>query len=147
MDINTCFATTEAYRGLALYSHIIPAVATLILGIFAYVRAQNRLNAKLFFSFSLVFATWLIGDMVVWTADSYNLVAALWAPLDLIEITFFLLLFAFVYADLFPKKLPPWFNPALLLAAGIPFVLTVLGKSVFELNQPMCEMLNNRFLE
>ena len=147
MDINTCFATTEAYRGLALYSHIIPAVATLILGIFAYVRAQNRLNAKLFFSFSLVFATWLIGDMVVWTADSYNLVAALWAPLDLIEITFFLLLFAFVYADLFPGRLPNWLNATLILAVSLPFVLTVLGMSVLEFYQPQCEMLNNRLLE
>ncbi len=147
MDVNTCFATTDAYRDLALYSHLIPAVATLILGLFAYLRAESRLKAGLFFCFSLVFAAWLIGDLVVWTADSYYLVAALWAPLDLIEISFFLLLFAFVYADLFPETLPRWFNPTLILVAGIPFALTILGQSVLEFNQPQCEMLNNRFLE
>ncbi|MEK7480006.1 MAG: HAMP domain-containing sensor histidine kinase [Patescibacteria group bacterium] len=147
MDINTCFATTEAYRSLALYSHLIPAIAAFVLGFFAYVRAPSRLKAAFFFCFSLAFAAWLLGDVVVWTANSYHLVAALWAPLDLLEITFFLLLFGFVYVDLFPKKLPQWFNPALLIAAGIPFILTVLGKSVYELNQPVCEMLNNRFLE
>ena len=147
MDINTCFATTESYRDLALYSHLIPAVATLILGFFAYLRAPSRTKAAFFFSFSLAFAAWLLADMFVWTADSYHLVAALWAPLDFIEITFFLLLFSFVYVDLYPGKLPSWFTPNLLLVAGIPFVITILGKSVFEMNQPMCEMLNNRFLE
>ena len=124
-----------------------PAIAAFVLGFFAYVRAPSRLKAAFFFCFSLAFAAWLLGDVVVWTANSYHLVAALWAPLDLLEITFFLLLFGFVYVDLFPKKLPQWFNPALLIAAGIPFILTVLGKSVYELNQPVCEMLNNRFLE
>ena len=77
MDINTCLATTAEYRNLALYSHLIPAAATLVLGIFAYLRAKNREKAGYFFVFSIALAMWLVSDMLVWTLDSYHLVAAL----------------------------------------------------------------------
>ena len=147
MDINTCFATTEAYRNLALYSHLIPALAVLVLGIFAYLRAPNRLKAATFFAFSLAFAAWLVGDLIVWTSDSYNIVAAFWAPLDLIEIIFFLLIFVFALSDFSGNALGRGASWLLIAAAGVPFYLTVTGQSVYELYHPVCEMLNNRFLE
>jgi len=147
MDVNTCFATTEAYRSLALYSHLVPAAATIILGIFAFLRAQNRLKAEIFFAFSLAFATWLAGDLIVWISNPYDIVAAFWAPLDLAEIAFFLLIFAFAASDILGKPLSRSYNIFILLSASIPLYLTLAGQSVYELNQPVCEMLNNRFLE
>ncbi len=106
MDINTCLATTAPYRDLALYSHLIPALATAVLGLFAYWKAINREKANYFFAFSIAFALWLFCDMLIWTQNSYHLVAALWVPMDLIEISFFLLLFGFICVDLFPAGRP-----------------------------------------
>lgn len=147
MDINTCLATTDAYRDLALFSHIIPAFATLILGIFAFWRAQNRTKAAYFFAFSLALCAWLIGDLIVWTANPYDVVAAFWAPLDLAEITFFLLLLGFIIVDLHPGKIPRYVALALVVAALAPFYTTITGQSVHELYHPECEMLNNRTIE
>lgn len=146
MDINTCLVTTEGYRELALYSHLIPAFATLTLGIFAYLRALNRLKATLFFCFSAAFTLWLVADLVVWAANPYGIVATFWAPLDYIEIVFFLLLFGFVVIDLFPKGIPAWMSPLLILAAITPFAITMVGKAVLDMDQPNCEMIGNDFL-
>lgn len=147
MDLNTCLATTDPYRALALYSHLIPALATLILGTFAFWRAQNRQKAAFFFGFSLAFAAWLFGDLIVWTSNPYSVVAAFWAPLDFIEISFFLLLFGFIFTDLYTRSFPRWLALLLLSAAAVPFFFTVTGQSVHEFYQPECEMLNNRALE
>lgn len=147
MDFNTCLATTEAYRDLALYSHVIPALATLILGVFAYLRAPDRLKAGYFLCFSIVFAAWLVGDLIVWTSDPYNIVAAFWAPLDFTEITFFLLIFAFLVIELSRRTLSLALTISILLAVSVPLFFTTLGQSVHELYLPECEMLNNRFLE
>jgi signal transduction histidine kinase len=146
MDINTCFATTDAYRGLALYSHLIPALATLVLGIFAFIRAENRVKASLFLSFTVIFTLWLVGDLVNWMSNDYDIVAATWAPLDFLNIAFFLLLGCFVYADLYPGGLPRWYAHAVLLTAVLPFLITLTGQAVYEMYLAQCEMIGNEFL-
>lgn len=144
MDINTCLATTESYRALALYSHLIPAVATFVLGLFAYLRAQNRTKAAYFLAFASMLTVWLIADLVVWTSDGYAVVAAFWEPLDYVEILFFLLLFNFIIVDLYPRLVR--FLPLLLAATVVPFAITFSGDAVFEMNQSVCEMVGNDFL-
>ncbi len=146
MDINTCLATTDSLRPLALYSHLIPALATAVLGVFAYLRAEDRRKALFFFAFSALFALWLTLDVVVWTSDSYHLVAAAWSPLDFIEIGFFLLLFGFVCLDLIPARWHRYLTPALLIAAALPFFITLTGQAVIEMYQPWCEMTGSRVL-
>lgn len=145
MDINTCFATTEGYRALALYSHLIPAVATFILGLFAYLRAHDTTKAVYFLGFASMLTTWLISDLVVWTSNAYPVVAAFWEPLDFVEILFFLLLFGFIVTDLFPKK-TKYLPLVLVAAAAIPFWITLTGNAVLEMNQAVCEMVGNDFL-
>lgn len=119
MDVNTCLATTAEYRNLALYSHLIPALATVVLGIFAFLRAQNRFKANFFLSFTIVLALWLTGDLINWISNDYHLVAATWAPLDYLSIVFFLLLGCFVYVDLKPDRFPPWLTTAILALAYV----------------------------
>ncbi len=146
MDINTCLATTAEVRTLALYSHIIPALATMILGLFVLANAQSRLKANAFFLFTATFSIWLIADLINWNTNSYALLAATWAPLDYINIVFFLLLFYFVYIDLHPTPMHPGLGWLLLIAGAAPFFITASGNAVSEFIQPVCEMGNNEFL-
>lgn len=147
MDLNTCYATTESMRNLALYSHLIPASAILLLAGFVLWKSVNRLKAWTFASFCGTFSLWLLSDLVIWMANNYHLVAALWAPIDFVEIIFFLLLFEFVCIDLFPEKRPRWLSPFILVAALVPFLTTVTGQSVLGLEQSVCEMVNNEFIQ
>jgi len=145
MDINTCQATTEVYRELALYSHLIPAIATLVLGIFAFVKAPNRSKATYFLAFAAALTAWLVFDLVVWTSNNYSIVAAFWEPLDYFEILFFLLLAGFIVYDLFPQW-SRFAQPILLIGAIFPLIVTFFGDAVFEMNQPVCEMVGNNAL-
>ena len=146
MDINTCFATTDYIRDLALYSHLIPITATMILGLFAVFRAKDKYKAFAFFGFTSTFALWLTFDLINWTLNDYNVVATTWAPLDYINIIFFLTLLYFVLSDFLIEKLSQWANWLIILSAVIPFAITVSGNAVFEMNQPFCEMSGNEFL-
>lgn len=143
MDANSCFLGTEGLRDLALYSHMIPAIATLVLGIFALLRAPDRRKASIFFSFTVAFSLWLVADMVNWVVNDYYWVAATWAPLDYINIVFFLLLLCFVYYDVFERLSSRLFMGSIGLAAVIPFFITASGNAVYEFNQPVCEMIGN----
>lgn len=144
-DVSTCLLTTETYRDLALYSHAIPAAATLVLGIFTFVYAADRRKASIFFAFTLALALWLICDLVNWLADDYHIVAATWAPLDFLEITAFLTLLVFVIVDLFPRA-PRWIPWAAFMPALPPLALTFAGQAVHEMYHAQCEMLGNEWL-
>src|SRR3989344_3297811 len=100
--INTCYETTSSSRVIANYSHIIPVVLSLILGIFILIKARFNFFSKVFFSFIIVFSLWLLGDWVIWTSNKYNLIYALWAPLDYIEIVFYVL--GLYFALVFVRK-------------------------------------------
>lgn len=147
MDINTCAATTEGIRDLALYAHIIPSAAIVLLALFVLWKAPNRKKAWVFSGFCAAFAAWLLSALVIWTTNDYYLVAALWAPIDYVEIVFFLLLFWFVCIDLYPDALPRWLPAYIALAALPPLVITLAGRSVLGLDQTVCEMTNNEFVQ
>lgn len=144
MDFNSCYEGTLGLRDLALYSHAVPALAILVLGIFAFAYAMNRAKAAAFFAFSLTFAAWLSADLVNWMANNYQLVAATWAPLDYIEIAFFLLLLHFTIIDLLPD-VPTRYRWLIIAPAIVPLFITLSGNAVYDFNQPQCEMVGNEW--
>jgi len=143
MDVNTCLATTEAYRNLALYSHLVPALAILILGVFSRIKEPDRASAHYFFGFCLTFSIWLIFDAVVWLSNSYSIVGAFWEPLDFLEILAFALLVGFVASDLYPERLARVIPIFIATVTIPPLVTTLLGNAIYEMNQPVCEMVGN----
>jgi hypothetical protein len=103
--INTCFATTETLRDIAGYSHLIPAVLSLLLGTFIFVKAKYNLFSRVFLSFVIFFALWLIGDVIIWNSNNYNLVHSIWSMLDFIEIIFYVLSLYFVLVFIYEKDI------------------------------------------
>lgn len=145
--LNTCYSTTSDYRAIANYSHIIPVTLSLILAIFVLVKSKFNLFSKVFFAFIFSFSIWLIGDLIVWTQNDYNLVYASWAPLVFIEIVFYV--FGVYFALLFIKRsdITTLTKIPLFLMLVPPFIVTIMGLSVAGFNQPMCEAYNNSFLD
>lgn len=145
MDINTCFETTKDYHVVALYSHLIPAAIATFLSVFVLLRS-NSLLVKLFAFFTASFALWLLGDAVIWTVSDYNLVSFLWAPLDYINILFYLLGARFFVVLVRGKSVPRW-GKVLIVALALPaWWITVSNQSITQFDQTVCEALNNEFL-
>ncbi len=105
--INTCLETTANYRTIAYYSHLIPVAIALFLGFFVLIKSKYSLLSKIFLFFTASFSLWLIGDVITWTSNNYNFIVAVWAPLDYINVVFFLLA-AYFFIALVREKDIAW---------------------------------------
>ncbi len=147
MDINTCIATTAEVRSLSLYAHVAPALASLTLGWFAFRYAQVRSKAVLFFSFTILFAVWLLADLFVWNTNNYYAVSAVWSTLDYINVLFFLLLSWFIYIDFTKNRIFSYGVLGVsLLVLLPPLLLTLAGMAVTDFDQAVCELGNNQLM-
>ncbi len=132
---------------LAKYSHIIPVVLSIILGIFVLYKAKFNLFSKIFLSFVSVFSIWLIGDLITWTSVNYDLIYAVWSFLLNTEIAFYLLVLYFILVFITKKDLSVLLKSLIFLMFLPPLILTLLNNSTLGFYQPMCEALNNNFLD
>lgn len=144
--INTCFETTKDYHSIAYYSHLIPAAIILLLSFFVLFKTKFSRISKVFVFFSTLLSLWLIGDVVLWTVADYDIVSFAWAPLDYINILFYLFgAYFFIVLvleedigllakiGLFSLSLPAWF-------------ITFTNRSITVFDQTVCEAWNNPFL-
>lgn len=146
MDLNTCLATTSSYHAIAYYSHLIPVFITLILTSFILLKSRFSLIAKIFSFFTTAFCLWLIGDVIIWTGTDYNLINFLWAPLDYINIIFYLLGAYFFYSLVKGRDMPTTGKAAMLILTLPAWLLTFKNQSITSFNQPFCEAFNNPLL-
>ena len=131
---------------LANYSHLVPIVLSIFLAIFVMIKAKFNLFSKIFFAFVATFSVWLIGDLILWTFYNYDLIYASWAPLDLIEIIFYIFGLYFVLVFDNKKDISP-FKKVLLILLIIPALyLTITKQSVLGFDQSMCEAISSNFL-
>src|ERR1700749_1713385 len=86
--LNTCFATTNSYRLIASYSHLLSGAIMLAIGIFILIRDRKILSIS-FFIFLSYFIVWLFGDWITWTTNNYFLVNTWWSILDYLDIVGF----------------------------------------------------------
>lgn len=146
--LSSCFeASTVATRTIAAYSHIIPMVLSLLLVIFVYIKAKKSILSEILLFFIITFCFWLLGDLIIWTSNKYNLIYALWAPLLYIEVIFYILGLYFALVFVQKKDISVFFKIILFLISLPPLILTVMKYSVTGFFQPWCEAGNNNFLD
>jgi signal transduction histidine kinase len=131
---------------LANYSHIVPIILSVLLALFVFFRAKFNLFSKIFLFFVITFSTWLIGDLITWTFYNYDLIYASWAPLDFIEIIFYIIGLYFVLVFTNQQDISIFKKILLILLALPAFIITVTKQSVLGFNQPVCEALGSNFL-
>lgn len=147
MDINTCTVLTDDYRTIAYYSHLVPVAISLLLALFVLVESKYSRLSKIFLLFVAGFSLWLIGDVILWTSPNYYLVTAVWAPLDFINILFYLFGAYFFLVLLKDGADTTWWQKIIFLVLLIPaWWLTITGQSIQGFYQPVCEAFNNETL-
>lgn len=146
MDFNTCIATTDEFHTVAYYSHLIPVSISLLLAFFVLFKSHFSLLSKLFFLFVFGFCLWLLSDVVLWTNSDYHLITALWAPLDFVNVMFYLLAAYFFAVLIRGRDIAHWFKIAFLILAVPAWWLTFSGQSIVNFYQSYCEATNNDWL-
>jgi len=145
MDINTCYELTKDIRTIAYYSHFVPVALALFLSTYAVVKTKFSRLALAFFAFTFSFSLWLIGDIFPWGSSNYALVYFTWSWLDFINIVFFAF-GAYFFGILARGKITLWEQALLVLICVPAFVVTVMGQSVTDFWQPICEATNSEWL-
>ncbi len=146
MDINTCFETTQDYHTIAFYSHLVPIFVTVAVSFFVLFKSKFSLFSKVFSLFTASFCLWLLGDVIVWTSSDYNLVSFFWAPLDYINIIFYLS-GAYFFILIAKGKDLSYLQKIGLLALSLPaWWITITNQSIMTFYQPVCEAENSKFL-
>ncbi|MDD5152446.1 MAG: HAMP domain-containing sensor histidine kinase [Candidatus Pacebacteria bacterium] len=147
---NTCieFANSvdPGFFSLIYYSHLIPVVIALILVFFTLTKTRFSLIAKIFSVFVAGFSLWLISDLLVWISSDYNLISFVWAPLDYINILFFLSGVYFFVVFLNEEDISIWQKLFLFILLLPSWWLTISGQSIHGFDQPLCESFNNEWL-
>lgn len=145
--LNTCYETTNSLRVIAQYSHIIPIILSLTLAFFIFFKAKFNLFSKIFLAFVVSFCAWLVGDLITWTSNDYNLIYTVWSTLVYIELIFFILGLYFVITFVNERDIR-WYKKVFFCGLlVVPFIITVTQQSVLGLNQSVCEAINNQFLD
>ncbi len=144
---NTCLAAgIDAYKTLALYTHIIPAALAVFLSVFVLYKAKFSFLSKSFSLFLILFAIWLVGDLMTWAQTDYYITSFNWAYLDYVNVAFVLSALYFFLCIIREKDIKLWYR-IFLFALSIPaFIVTMSGTSIFNFNIPVCEATENLFL-
>lgn len=145
--INTCFETTNSLRFLALYSHLLPVIVSVILTYFILKNSSRKTPVILFSTFTTLLSLWLVGDLVLWHSNNYYYVAAFWSTLDYINILFYLVLVCFFYTQTTQRnKIPEILIFIFTAIAFAPLLFTIGGLSAEVFDEPNCEIVGNELL-
>lgn len=146
MDINTCFATTSDYHQIAYYTHLIPIAISVILILFTLYQSKFSFLSKVFALFVGSFSLWLAGDLFVWTQQNYDIVTAIWSPLDYINVLFYIF-GAYFFAVLIKGGDVPLWQKVLILILSLPaWYITFTNNAIYDFYQPWCEASGNEWL-
>jgi signal transduction histidine kinase len=144
--LNVCYIAPD-FTSLVFYSHIIPIVLSLVLGIFVFVKSKFNFFSKIFLSFVVIVSMWLVGNLITWISTNYNLIYTIWSYLVFLEIIFYVLGLYFVIVFARKSDIHFWFKVIIFLITIPVFLITINQQSVTGFNYPTCEALNNNFLD
>lgn len=108
---------------LLYYSHLPAIVISLLFGFFVFIKNKYSLASKILFAISLVFSSWLVLNLVVWTNVNSDVVMFSWSLFGAIYALIFALSLYFVYVFLDNKDIT--------LAKKIIISLLVLPTMIF----------------
>lgn len=143
--INTCQLTAQEVRPIAYYAHLVPFAIGFCIALF--VISKNKITALTgsFFTFVLMFNLWLIGDLIPWVSNDYDLVNTAWQTLDFINIVAFLS--AVFFFDIYAMGRVTIKKKLFMLALTLPALFIVLkGGAITGFFQPFCESVENTLL-
>jgi signal transduction histidine kinase len=145
--LNTCFVTIGSMRSFAGYAHLLPAALVLPLAFFIAFKAKFNTFSKIFLAFMSFFSLWLLGDHIVWSSNNYDLVYAVWSFLLYIEVLFFVFGLYFILVFLRERDISNSTKGFLFLLTLPPAIITIMGNAVQGFYHPVCEAVNNHYLD
>lgn len=83
----------NVYDPLIYYSHLLPLISSIILGLFVFLSNKKLLINRLFFILTLLFSTWIYFDLILWATGDIEHEMFFWKILLPVEFLIFVTTF------------------------------------------------------
>ena len=142
-------SSTQLMHGnlnLVYYSHIPVAIIAFFIGFFVIIKNKKDLSARVMFFLSMMFALWVINNLVAWVSPNSISVYFSWSIFTIINSLLFLscLYLVFVYKN--EKDMPVWFKIVLGFLFLPILLLTPTTYNMGDFNYTYCYPVDNAFL-
>ena len=125
----------NVFDPLIYYSHLLPLILCLILGIFVFTKNSEKLEVKVLFTTIVLLSCWLISDLIVWATDKPQLTMFFWSITIITEPIIYGCTLYFIYAFIDGKDIS--FGKKMTIAAMLlptilltPTPLALLGYDI-----------------
>lgn len=129
------FFSNNIWGDFIYYSHLLPALTTLLLTLFLFLNARNNKATRALFFTGIAFTIWCMMDLFLWASDRIDLIMFVWSTMVYFELLIYVGALYFIYAHI-SKKYPPISQELLIFALFIPLFLfahTKLNLEAFDL--------------
>ncbi len=119
----------NVFDPLIYYSHLAILVPVVLIGFYVYANGKRELPNILLLITTLIFATWVLGDSILWATEYPQLTMYFWTLEIILEPLVYFFIFYFFYSFVFKKDLSLVLK-ALLIVPVLPtflFASTRLG--------------------
>ncbi len=124
---NFLFISDNVFDPFIYYSHIVPLVASLLIGYFIFFKNPYLLVNKILFVITNLFALWVFGDLILWATDKSHYTIFVWSLINLIEP--FIYVFSVYFVQVFITNKDTLLKNKILLFAPIaPVILFAFTK-------------------
>jgi signal transduction histidine kinase len=129
------FFSENIWGDFIYYSHLLPALATILVTLFLFVNARNNRAAQALLFTGLSFTAWSMMDLFLWASERIDLIMFTWSSMIYLELFIYLGVLYFIYAYV-SGKFPSFWEELVILVLFIPLFLfghTSLNLTGFDL--------------
>ncbi|RJQ35110.1 hypothetical protein C4556_01185 [Candidatus Parcubacteria bacterium] len=121
-DAPYLFVSDNVFSPLIYYSHIFPALGSLILALIVWKSRNRQLVNNIFVLLAGTFITWCLFDLILWAEKDPNAIMFFWSALIYLDLLIYLFAAYLLYVFVTGKDAPP---TAKFLGLGlfIPFLI------------------------
>lgn len=124
------FFSENVFSPLVYYSHLFPAILSLVVGGILYFGNRKRLPNKILFITVILFSLWSLFDLVVWATPKPADTVFFWSLVNMLEPLVYVSALCFLYAFV-EDRLPTFRIQAIMAILIVPSI--VFGPSVFNI--------------
>jgi signal transduction histidine kinase len=118
---NFLLFSDNVFSPLIYYSHLFPAILSVIFGLFVLVSNHRGALNRLLFTLAVVFTAWSLVDLILWATEKVDYIMFFWSSLIYLDVLLYIVTYVFVFYYLFRKELPVS-NVAFLFALFLPII-------------------------
>lgn len=129
------FFSENIWGDFIYYSHLLPALATILVTLFLFVNARNNRAAQALLFTGLSFTIWSLMDLFLWASERIDLIMFTWSSMIYLELFIYVGVLYFIYAYV-SGKFPNFWQELVVFALFIPLFLfghTSLNLTGFDL--------------